>query len=129
MDPILKDHKTGTRRKDSIDLDVVMSENKEVHFVFRSKILGEFIQRLVLTAELILNVVGETVIPGPAVPEPERQPRMQGTEQCLCQAVMEQSTEKTISERNRTETVSVAKAESSSRLFHALYAISPYSLM
>lgn len=68
MDPILKDHKTGTRRKDSIDLDVVMSENKEVHFVFRSKILGEFIQRLVLTAELILNVVGETVIPRPAVP-------------------------------------------------------------
>ena len=95
-----------------------MTENEIIYVIPGRKLLRKFIQRLILSPEFIFLIMSQTVVSRPSVTEAEGNPRMQHAEKELRHAVVEQATKKSVSCRNRSQTVAMAETESfSSNLY------------
>ena len=88
-----------------------MSEDEVIHLVFRRIFLSELVQRLFFALEGIIDIMRKPVALGPVVSETECNPRMEHAEEHLQQAAMEDGTEEPVSERHRTQAVTVTYAE------------------
>ena len=111
MDPVFQDKKTGAGSEGHIDRGVIVSEDKVIYVMNRGELLCKLHQRFVRTAEDIFLVMGKAVAPRPSVSEAEGYPWMQKAEEELGYTAMEYATQKTVAERNRSQTVAMPQTE------------------
>ena len=88
-----------------------MAEDEIVYMTPFAELFCKLVERFVLVPENILSLVPETVMLRPCVAQAEREPRMQGAEEPLERAAVEDAGEDAVAARNGSEAVAVAEAE------------------
>ena len=90
---------------------MIMSENEIIHLIFSRICLRKPAERLIHAFENIFLMAGKTVAARPPVAEPEGYPWMEKAEKELRHTVVEKPAQKTVSERNRAQTVAMTETE------------------
>ncbi len=118
IDPVFEDHEARAGRKSKIDRRMIMPEDEAVNFMRLFVLRRELVQRLILIPEHIFFIMGETAVTRPGISQTVGQPRMDGAEHYLKRTTVENAPYDTVTERYRSETVTMPEAESHSRNFH-----------
>ncbi len=94
-----------------MNIVMIMAEDEIIDRMAGVEINRELIQRLILPLELILLVMRQTVLARPPVAEPISHPWMQKAEKELEHTIMESPAHRTITERDRPQTITMSETE------------------